>query len=87
MESPVWHSPAEPRWLELRAVMRREVDNALDLIHLLEVAPAPIMKLASAEADEDVFLIGPDLQDQLRKKVKIMLDHEEDINRLAVRFN
>ena len=55
-----------------------ELDNAAELIALLEAAPEPILPLAVEKKEETTFLFGPDLADQLRKKRQIMLAHWRD---------
>ena len=63
----------------LENVMRDEIDNAQELIRLLEEsAPAPLLPTASSPEEETTFLFGPDLVDQLRMKQKIMLRHWRD---------
>jgi hypothetical protein len=86
-ESPVWHVPADPRGFEIRAVMRAEIDNSLEMIRLLESAPGPLVETAGTATDEDIFLLNPDLAGQLRRKIKTMLAHERDYDRLYSRFN
>ena len=63
---------------KLEVIMRDELDNAAELIALLEAAPEPILPLATEKKEETTFLFGPDLADQLRKKRQIMLAHWRD---------
>jgi hypothetical protein len=86
-ESPVWHLPADPRGFDIRAVMRAEIDNSQEMIRLLESAPGPLIETAGTAGDEDIFLLNPDLAGQLRRKIKIMLAHERDYDRLFSRSN
>lgn len=87
VETAIWHLPADPRGMAIREIVRREIDNTDELIRLLNRASAPLLKLAPSQAEEDVFLLGPDLPDQLHHKVRIMLEHEMDYDRLYSRFN
>ncbi|MEA2062310.1 MAG: hypothetical protein U9P14_01310 [Gemmatimonadota bacterium] len=65
--------------LEWNEIMRDELDNTNELIELLENGGLELIARAKDKRHEDTFLFGPDLVDQLRKKVRIMLDHWLDI--------
>jgi hypothetical protein len=67
---------------EIQNVTRDEIDNMTALIGLLESSPVPLIELAPTPDEEDIFLIGPDIVEQLRKKVRIMLRHQLDVYRL-----
>ena len=59
--------------------MRDELDNAQELIALLEKGGMDLICHAKDSIHEDTFLLGPDLINQVKKKRKIMLDHWRDI--------
>lgn len=59
----------------LNEFMRDELDNTTDLISLLEKGGMSQVLLAKDPADEDPFLLGPDLLNQLRMKCQIMRRH------------
>ena len=86
-ENALWHVPADPRGLAIRAIERREIDNTWELIGLLEHADSALLRQAPDKRGEDIFLLGPDLVEQLRRKVSIMLAHDNDYDRLFTRFN
>ncbi len=67
---------------EIQNVTRQEIDNVNELIGLLQSSKAPLVELAPTMAEEDIFLIGPNLVEQLHKKVEIMLKHQLDAHRL-----
>jgi len=67
--------------------MRAEIDNTQDLIDLLETSTDQVLVLAEKAEDEDTFMLGPALKDQLRRKIRIMLDHWLDLNLLLRRPN
>jgi len=69
----------------LQNITRDEIDNINTLIGLLGSAKHPLLQTAATPAEEDIFLLNPDLIPELRKKVKIMLDHQLDANRLYQR--
>ncbi len=70
---------------ELQNITRAEVDNMVDLISLIEDNPGLYFELAPTAAEEDIFIYGPDIVKQLKTKIRIMLDHELDANRLYIR--
>jgi len=59
----------------LNEFMRDELDNTTDLIRLLEAGGSSQVLTASDSADEDTFLLGPNLIDQLKQKCRIMRRH------------
>ena len=74
----------------LERIMRREIDNVNELIGLLEAEGAPLLPLADRTEDENTFLFGPDLAEQLRRKIELMLAHWHDSQTLfnnKTRFN
>jgi hypothetical protein len=73
--------PNKSRWL-LCTLAREEMDNALALAQLIEESPEPLLAMAPTPEEEDGFLFGPNLVEQLQKKVEIMLDHWPEYNAL-----
>jgi hypothetical protein len=71
-----------PQWLEIKDTARREMDNAIVLADLLESHKEPLLDLAPTAEEESIRVLGPDLAAQLRKRVKIMIAHWEDYERL-----
>jgi len=69
----------EPGNLQWNEIMRDELDNTNELIAMLEDGGLELVGLARDKKHEDTFLIGPDLVDQLRQKVKIMREHWLDV--------
>jgi hypothetical protein len=55
--------------------MRDELDNTTGLIELLESGGINQVLTATDPADEDPFLLGPGLVEQLRQKCRIMRKH------------
>jgi hypothetical protein len=55
--------------------MRDELDNTTDLIRLLESGGMRQVLTATDPADEDPFLLSPDLVNQLKQKMRIMRHH------------
>ncbi|HBE01179.1 MAG TPA: hypothetical protein DC049_01705 [Spirochaetia bacterium] len=85
-------APVEPPEIRLPAanqdyqrimeIMRAETDNILELIDLLSSAGSPLLLTAEDKEHEDTFWFGPDLVEQLQLKVKIMMNHWVDPQRL-----
>jgi len=61
---------------------RKEIDNTARLIELLEATSERVLYLAASQEEEDIKVLGPDVIDQLRKKIDIMNDHWQDYDRL-----
>jgi hypothetical protein len=63
---------------------RAEIDNIARLIELLGPNPDEFLNLAPSKGEEDIRRLGPDVVDQLRRKLAIMNAHWEDYERLFV---
>ena len=68
----------DPELQHLNAFMRSELDNAVEMIGLLEKGGMRQMVVAETAAEEDTFLLGPDLIAQMKKKCAIMRRHWTD---------
>ena len=69
----------DPDFIRFNEIMRDELDNAQDLVDLLQKGGMDLVIHAKDSLHEDTFLLGPDLINQVKKKRKIMLDHWRDI--------
>jgi hypothetical protein len=67
--------------------MHAEMANIHELIAILKDDLGAIMTVAGDSSCEDAFTFGPDLVDQLQRKVRIMRDHWLDLNRVFSRPN
>ena len=81
-EENIYPMDGDQKLREIQNVTRDEIDNINELIGLLESSPFPLIELASSMDEEDIFLIGPNIVEQLRTKVQIMLRHQLDVYRL-----
>jgi len=87
--------PVEKPWIldgygdrqKMYDVVRAEVDNAQDLIDVIESSPVPVIDTADDPAEEDTFALGPDLVDQIRHKIRTTMEHWLDFDRLYPRPN
>jgi len=61
---------------------RAEIDNAAVLIDILQSSSEPILDMAPTKEEETIRLLGPDLVQQLHKKINIMNAHWEDYKRI-----
>jgi len=86
-KSPVWFMQGNVLLYRIKAVFRREIDNTIELINILENSANPIFSLSTDKHDEDVGTLGCDIVDQLKKKIRIMEDHRDDFNRLYMNYN
>jgi hypothetical protein len=68
-----WHGDADLQ--SLNELMRDELDNTGNLIQLFQSGGINQVLTASDPADEDPFLLGPGLVEQLRQKRQIMRRH------------
>ena len=60
------------RFYKMNEILRDEIDNTIELIDILKKADQPIIHQAESKEFENVMLLGPDLTDQLEKKISIM---------------
>jgi len=72
----------DPQRAQVYRILRDELDNTLDLIDLLGEGAEDVLVMAGKPEDEDTFLLGPGLVDQLSRKREIMLAHWADFDRL-----
>lgn len=73
----------DQRALEMRKIARADLDNTQELIELLEAnRGVPLFNQGKTDAEETVFIFGPKLIRQLRRKMEVMLDHWHDYERL-----
>ena len=86
VERTIYPLEGDQRLRDLQRITRAEIDNAQELIRLLETAGGTrLLITATKESEEDIFLLPPQLVPQLRKKIEIMLRHELDSHRLYER--
>ncbi len=70
---------------EIQNITRHDVDNTLELANLIESSKEVLVLTASKPEEEDIFLLGPNLVEQLRKKVEITLKHQLELYRIFKR--
>lgn len=67
----------DQRALTLRKIAREELDNITELVELLDANPGTLV-YAREEQQQSVFMLGPNVAEELRKKMNVMLDHWQD---------
>ncbi len=82
VEGNIYPMDGDQKLREIQIVTRRDIDNTNELIRLLESRKVPMIFMAPTKQEEDIFTLGPDLIDQLKKKVAITLKHQLEVHRL-----
>ncbi len=82
VEENIYPMDGDQKLREIQIVTRHDIDNTIELIRLLESSTVPMVFTAPTKNEEDIFTLGPDLIDQLKKKVAITLKHQLDVHRL-----
>lgn len=77
-----WPVEGDVRMSSLNELARMEIDNTCELIRLLDNQPEAFFPIVQDEAREDVFLMSEKLPLQLEKKVRIMLTHMRDVDKI-----
>jgi len=85
--NPRFALDADPFRLDVQGVARSEIDNTALLIELLNSTDAKIFHTVVDPEEEDSFAFGPNLVDQLKKKIRIMHDHWLDYDRIFTPSN
>ncbi|MEX0778080.1 MAG: hypothetical protein WD042_20440 [Phycisphaeraceae bacterium] len=73
-----------PEWDRqlMMETVRAELDNTAMLMELLRPDPGALLDLASSKEEEDIRLLGPDIADQLQRKLNLMNTKWEDYKRV-----
>jgi len=78
---------ADPFRLDIEGVARSEIDNTALMIELLKSTDAKILHTTDDPQEEDSFAFGPNLMEQLKRKIQIMHDHWLDYDRIFTQSN
>ena len=81
----LWQFNGIPERQRLMETARRELDNTQAIIDLITSSEDPILHLTSTPEEEDIRLLGPDLVEQLKRKMEIMIAHWEEHEQLFVK--
>ena len=84
-ESEFIRYQGEQQACRLDEIRRNEIDNCLEIIRLMDEAEAQGIELIHKADDkkfENVMNLGPDLKEQLLRKIRIMEEKRRDITRV-----
>ena len=85
--SPAIDEQGDIQLYKVNQLVRDEIDNTLELIHLIEKTPAKVIDTASAEEFTCSMMLEPDLVASLRRKIAVMEAHRRDFLRLYKSYN
>ena len=63
-------------------LVRAEIDNTAEILRLIGDNSERLIITVDKPEDEDTFLLGPDLPNQLRKRMHLMIERWDDFRRL-----
>jgi hypothetical protein len=67
---------------DMMDLARKEIDNMVRLRQLILSTPEPILDTAPTPEDETIMRLGPNIADQIKRKIDIMNAHWRDYDRL-----
>jgi hypothetical protein len=83
---PEYNPPlgAQSDWAraDMMEIARKEIDNTVRLMQLIRESDEPIIDTAPTPEEEYVMRLGPDLINQLQRKIDIMNAHWRDYDRI-----
>lgn len=68
--------------IDMMELARREIDNTVKLLQLMQSTEKPIIDMASTPEEEYTMLLGPNLVEQLKRKIDTMNAHWRDSDRI-----
>ena len=72
----------DSRMCKMERIIRDEIDNTYEIIELLDAVKAPLLACSPTMESKNIMKFGPDLKDDLLKKIEIMYNHKYELNRL-----
>jgi hypothetical protein len=82
LEQNIYPMDGDQKLREIQIVTRHDIDNTNELIQILEHSRTTLVQTAPTKEEEDIFTLGPDFIEQLKKKVAITLKHQWEVHRL-----
>src|SRR5690606_14933929 len=70
------------RAVGLRKIAREELDNTAELLAIVKLHGRDVIEYARDPDEESVFMLGAQLQEDLQRKMSLMLDQWQDYERL-----
>lgn len=77
----------DKRFYKVMAILREEIDNTYEIIKILDEAKTNILNCTPTEEEETIMQFGPDIRNDLMKKVDIMERHKLEFERLFKSYN
>lgn len=77
----------DKRFYKVMAILREEIDNTYEIIKILDEAKTNILNCTPTEEQETIMRFGPDIKNDLLKKVDIMERHKLEFERLFKSYN
>ena len=77
----------DPRYYKMEGIIREEIDNTYEMISILDEAQTPILSCTPTVESKYIMKFGPDIREDLCKKIKLMMEHKLDLNRLYHSYN
>ena len=77
----------DPRYYKMEGIIREEIDNTYEMISILDEAQTPILSCTPTVESKYIMKFGPDIREDLCTKIKLMLEHKLDLNRLYHSYN
>lgn len=77
----------DPRLYKIDRIVRAEIDNTYEMLRLLEQAKTPVVQMTDTIEEKFIMEFGPDLKEDLLKKIDIMENHRNDFTRLYEPLN
>ena len=77
----------DPRYYKMEGIIREEIDNTYEMIAILDEAKTPILSCTPTVESKYIMKFGPDVRQDLCKKIELMMKHKLDLNRLYHSYN
>lgn len=85
--SPVTREQGDIRLDKLNRIVRAEIDNTQEMLDLMDAEGDPMLYCSESEASESIMIYGPEIANDLRRKISIMQAHRRDFLRLYRSYN
>ena len=72
----------DPRLQRINLIVRAEIENAHEMVRLLDSGSGPVVEQVKSPELQTVMAYGPQMRDDLLRKVRIMEAHRRDFLRL-----
>ena len=79
--SPALDEQGDKRLLKINGIVRSEIDNTLDMIRIIDTG-VKVFALAKSPEMQTIMVLGPQIRDDLKRKIAIMEAHRRDFLRL-----